>query len=80
METQEVRRPLSGSELSCLKVVSQHGDISPFLHHESDLLRLIELGLVEKVSQVWMPLEMKHERYLLTSLGHQLISKYEQLG
>ncbi len=38
--------------------------------------RLIELRLIEKVSQILLPLEMSHDSYQLTHLGHQVPCKY----
>lgn len=80
MEIRGLQRLLSPSELACLKSVSLHGDSLPFSNYGSDLLRLIELGFIEKVVQVWIPLEMKHDRYKLTQAGHQAISRFEHSG
>ena len=74
VQGQEHMQPLSHSELNCLRAISQCGDITPQAYFEPDLLRLIELGLVEKVSLMWLPLEMKRDHYQLTPLGHQVIS------
>ena len=59
VQSQDHMQPLSRSELNCLRAISQCGDITPQAYFEPDLLRLIELGLVEKVSLMWLPLEMK---------------------
>lgn len=77
MQSQEVMQPLTHSELNCLKAISQSGDISPYVNYGPVLHRLIELRLIENVSQMWLPLEMKHDCYQLTLLGHQAISKCE---
>ena len=77
MQSQEVAQLLRHSELNVLQAVSRCGDISPYASDEAILHRLIELRLIEKVSQMWMPLEMKHDCYQLTPLGHQVISKCE---
>jgi len=77
MQSQEVMQPLTHSELNCLKAISQSGDISPYVNYGPVLHRLIELRLIENVSQMWLPLEMKHDCYQLTLLGHQAIAKCE---
>lgn len=77
MQNQDYLKTLSHSELACLEEISQCGEITPQAYNEPVLLRLIELGLIEKESPVWLPLEMKQDRYQLTSLGHQVVSKSE---
>ena len=77
MQSKEFMQSLSDSELKCLRAISQCGDISPYVNNEPVLHRLIELRLIEQISQIWMPLEMKHDCYQLTPLGHQVISKCE---
>jgi hypothetical protein len=80
VQRQQHLQPLSHSELNCLRGISQCGDISPQTYIDPELLRLIELRLIEKVSLVWLPLEMQRDHYELTPLGHQMISNCDQDG
>jgi len=75
MQYHEFKQHLSHSELHCLQAISQCGDISPYVNFDPALDRLIELRLIEKVSQILLPLEMSHDSYKLTHLGHQVVSK-----
>ena len=75
MQYHEFTQHLSHSELHCLQAISQCGDISPYVNFDPVLDRLIELRLIEKVSQILLPLEMSHNSYQLTHLGHQVLSK-----
>jgi hypothetical protein len=77
MQSQDVIQPLTQSELNCLKAISQSGDISAFVDYGPVLHDLIELGLIEQTSQIWMPLEMKHDCFQLTSLGYEALAKVE---
>jgi hypothetical protein len=75
MQNPEHMQHISHSELHCLQAISECGEISPYVNYDPVLGRLIELRLIEKVSQIWLPLEMMHDSYQLTHLGHQVLSK-----
>jgi len=80
MQSQDVAQLLNHSELRSLQAISRCGDISPYVNYDDVLHRLIELRLIEEVSEMWMPLEMKHDCYKLTPLGHDVISECEKMG
>ena len=77
MKDQDVTPPLSQEELICLRKILEHGDNFSHSDLQHELSRLMELELIEKAPSFWLPLEMKHDVYQLTSLGQQVLSSYE---
>lgn len=65
---------LSATERECLRRLAQAGSrltISSDIEHA--LLHLESLGLVERVPQLWLPLEMIRMSYRLTPKGRSLV-------
>jgi len=65
---------LSATERECLKRLAKSGSrltISSEIEHA--LLHLESLGLVERVPQLWLPLEMIRMSYRLTPKGRLVV-------
>jgi len=65
---------LSATERECLKRLAQSGTrltINSDIEHA--MLHLESLGLVERVPQLWLPIEMMRMSYRLTAKGRSLV-------
>lgn len=62
-------RPLSHTELDCLRKIDRQGYSPTGLCSEHLLDGLYALGLVDRELVLWLPLEMKQSCYRLTPQG-----------
>lgn len=68
-------RPLSHTELDCLRKIDRQGSpTSPCPEHLLD--GLYALGLVERESLLWLPLQMKQSCYRLTPRGRRILADH----
>ena len=77
-DTIQVRfmKELDDKELECLRYIAdnQPGIVSPCALHV--LEHLTYLGLIEQHTSMWLPLEMKHINYRITSLGRAILLRH----
>lgn len=64
---------ISEAEQKCLKMIAKVQTTASRPCSEHILQRLIAKGLVEKGPQIWLPLEMMHTTFRLTSKGRALL-------